>query len=162
MSGDISVKIKSFKFLLSFISMGILVYHLINLFLLWSDIPDRIAIHFTNDVPDNWGSKFFVLIMPIIGLLLWWLIGLFTKHPEKLNYINLTAKNREKQYNMSKNIMIFIQHLVLIISILANESFIRYSVGIENSVLNFLPLFLTAIMFLAVFYNLIWAARLKE
>ncbi|WP_158638474.1 DUF1648 domain-containing protein [Metabacillus litoralis] len=138
------------------------MYHLINLFLLWSDIPDRIAIHFTNDVPDNWGSKFFVLIMPIIGLLLWWLIGLFTKHPEKLNYINLTAKNREKQYNMSKNIMIFIQHLVLIISILANESFIRYSVGIENSVLNFLPLFLTAIMFLAVFYNLIWAARLKE
>ncbi|MBM7602764.1 putative membrane protein [Metabacillus crassostreae] len=157
-----SVKIKSFKFLLSFISVGILVYHLINLFLFWPDIPDRIAIHFTNGEPDNWGSKFFVLIMPIIGLLLWWLIGLFTKHPEKLNYINLTEKNREKQYNMSKKMMIFIQHLVLIISILANESFIRYSVGIENSVLNFFPLILTAIMLLAVFYNLIWAARLKE
>ncbi|MFB9860016.1 DUF1648 domain-containing protein [Salinicoccus siamensis] len=156
------MKVKSFKSVFYIISSIILVYHLVNLFLFWPNMPDRIAIHFTMGEPDNWGSKYFVLIMPTIGLLMWWLIGLLTKHPEKLNYINLTEKNREKQYNMSEKIMTLIQNLVLIASILANESLIRHAVGIENNVFNFLPLFLTGIMVLAVFYNLIWAARLKE
>ncbi|MBP3951818.1 DUF1648 domain-containing protein [Halalkalibacter suaedae] len=156
------IKVNSFKHLFTFISLVILAYHLINLFLFWPDIPDRIAIHSTKGEPDNWGSKYFVLVMPIIGLLIWWLLGLLTKNPEKLNYINLTEKNREQQYNMSKKIMVLIQNLVLISSILANESFVRYSVGIENNVFSFLPLLLTAVMLLAVFFNLIWAVRLKE
>lgn len=156
------IKVKSFKLLFTFISIAILVYHSINLFSFWPDIPDRIAIHFTKGEPDNWGSKYFVLVMPLIGLLIWSLLGLLTKNPEKLNYINLTEKNREKQYNMSKNMMIVIQNLVFISSILANESFVRYSVGIENNVFSILPLLLTAVMLLAVFFNLIWAIRLKE
>lgn len=100
--------------------------------------------------------------MPLIGLLTWWLIGLLTRSPEKLNYINVTEKNQEKQYNMLKKIMILIQNLAFIIFILTNEAFIRYAVGIENSVFIFLTMLLLAVILLALFYNLIWTARLNK
>lgn len=156
------MKVKSFKYLLTSISVLILVYHLINMFQFWPEIPERIAIHFTKGEPDNWGLKYFLLVIPLIGLFSWWLIGLLTKRPEKLNYINLTEKNREKQYTMAKKIMILMQNLLFIISIFANESLLRYAAGMENGVFNFFSLFLLAVILISLFFNLIWAATLKE
>ncbi|MBU5267245.1 DUF1648 domain-containing protein [Virgibacillus proomii] len=49
------INVNSIKFLFTFVSVVILVYHLKNLLLFWPDIPDHIAIHFTNGEPDNWG-----------------------------------------------------------------------------------------------------------
>lgn len=122
------VKGKSFKLLLGIVSLFVLAYHLINLLLIWPDIPNRIAIHFTNGEPDNWGSKYFLLVMPLIGVVSWWLIGLLTKHPDKLNYINLTKENREKQYKKTSKIMILNQNISLILFILGNEAFLRYAI----------------------------------
>ncbi|WP_207667451.1 hypothetical protein [Clostridium sp. 1xD42-85] len=121
------------------------------MFIFWSEIPVRIAIYFTKGGADNWGSKYFLLAIPLIGLFVWWLIGLLTKRLEKLNYINLTEKNREKQYTMSKRIMILMQNLFFVISIFANESLLRYAEGMENGVFNFLSLFLLAVILVSLF-----------
>lgn len=152
---------KRLKLVLGFISLFVFSYHLVNLFLFWEDIPNRIAIHFTNDEPDNWGTKYFLLIMPFIGVLTWWLIGLLTKRPDKLNYINLTEYNREKQYKKAKKIIILNQNLFFILFILANEAFLRYVIDKENSLFLFLPISLLVVALLSSFYHLIWAARLK-
>lgn len=155
------VKGKSFKLLLGIVSLFVLAYHLINLLLIWPDIPNRIAIHFTNGEPDNWGSKYFLLVMPLIGVVSWWLIGLLTKHPDKLNYINLTKENREKQYKKTSKIMILNQNISLILFILGNEAFLRYAIDKENGLFIFLPIAILVISVLSFFYLLIWAAKLK-
>lgn len=135
------IKVKTIKLVLFSISGVVLIYHLVNLMLFWPEIPERIAIHFTGEEPDIWGTKNFLLIIPFPALLVWWLIGLLTKHPEKLNYINLTEKNREKQYNMASSVMLLTQNLSFIILILANESLLRNALEMENSILNFLSIF---------------------
>lgn len=39
-----------------FISLLAFMLHIIHIFWLWSDIPHRIAIHFTNGEAEHWGS----------------------------------------------------------------------------------------------------------
>lgn len=155
------IKDNSLKLVLGLVSLIMLVYHLINLFLFWSDIPNRIAIHFTNGEPDNWGSKYFLLIMPFIGVITWWLIGLLTKHPDKLNYINLSDKNCEEQYKKTSKILILNQNIYFIIFILTNEAFLRYATDRENDLFIFLPIALLVVSLLSFLYNLFWATRLK-
>lgn len=155
------IKDNSLKLVLGLVSLIMLVYHLINLFLFWSDIPNRIAIHFTNGEPDNWGSKYFLLIMPFIGVITWWLIGLLTKHPDKLNYINLSDKNCEEQYKKTSKILILNQNIYFIIFILTNEAFLRYTTDRENDLFIFLPIALLVVSLLSFLYNLFWATRLK-
>jgi len=111
------------------------------LFLLWTDVPGNIVIHFANGEPENWGSKYFLLIMPVIGLLIWWLLGELTKYPEKLNYINLTDENREIQYKMSCRVLWIIQNLSFITFILGNEAFLRYAIGDNDNTFFFLSIF---------------------
>lgn len=158
--GD-KMKHKGFKTILLIISIVIFGYHIFNLISLWSSIPDRIAIHFTNDTPDNWGPKYALLIMPIISLLAWFLIGLLIKNPEKLNYVNLTEANKEIQYSRATKLLILIQHLSFLVFIFANEVFLNFSIGTNYSLPFIISLTLSAICLIAPIYLLIWAATLK-
>ncbi|WP_176474101.1 DUF1648 domain-containing protein [Niallia circulans] len=152
---------KHFKVTLVIISISILCYHIFKLFYLWADIPERIAIHFTNDTPDNWGPKYILYIMPILGIFFWFLMGLLVKKPEKMNYINLTGANKEIQFSRTSKVMILIQNISFLSFILANEALLRYSVGIDSSLPFIISLTLLAICCIAPIYLLIWASTLK-
>lgn len=158
--GD-KVKTMRLKIILLIISFAIFCYHMFNIFYLWTDIPDSIAIHFTNDMPDNWGPKYILFIMPIFGAIIWFLLGLLVKHPEKMNYINLTEANKEIQFSKTAKVMILIQHLSFIAFILANEALLKSAVGIDSSLPLIMSLTVLAICLLAPIYLLIWAATLK-
>ncbi|RCW76945.1 DUF1648 domain-containing protein [Saliterribacillus persicus] len=122
------MKTKSLKSTLIIISTAIFLYHAFHLLYLWSDIPNQIAIHFSSGKPDNWGSKFILFIMPAVSVLIWYLMGLLVKNPEKLNYINLTEENKEIQYSKAEKVTLLIQYLGSIAFIFANEALLRNSV----------------------------------
>jgi hypothetical protein len=148
--------------ILPFFSFVVLFCHLIHLIVVWTEIPSNISIHFINGEPNKWGSKLFLLVMPPIGLLTWWLLGKLTKHPEKLNYINLNDKNRKIQYKMTQKIMVATQNLAFLTFIFANESFLMNALGSNNETIFFVLSIASIVLILLVnFYNLVWAARLK-
>lgn len=155
------MKNKRLKLILLLISIVIFGYHIFNLYSLWPSIPDRIAIHFTNDTPVNWGPKYALLIMPIIGIFVWLLIGLLIKNPEKLNYVNLTEANKEIQYSRATKLLILIQNVSFLVFIFANEAFLNFSVGMNYSLPFIITLTLVAICLIAPIYLLIWASTLK-
>lgn len=72
--------------------------------------------------------------MPILGIFIWFLIGLLVERQEKLNYINLTEANKENQFSRTRIVMILIQNLSFMSIVLANEALLRYSVGMESNV----------------------------
>lgn len=155
------MKHKGFKIIFLLISIVIFGYHIFNLITLWPSIPNRIAIHFTNDTPDNWGPKYALLIMPIISIFLWLLIGLLIKNPEKLNYVNLTEKNKEIQYSRATKLLILIQNVSSLVFIFANAAFLNFSIGMDYSLPFIISLTLVAICLIAPIYLLIWSATLK-
>ncbi|GGA90057.1 DUF1648 domain-containing protein [Ornithinibacillus halotolerans] len=155
------MKIKHVKITLFLISIFVFGYHILNLFNLWVDIPEKIAVHFTNDTPDNWGPKYMLFIMPILSIGIWAFIGLLVKKPEKLNYVNLTEANKEIQFSNAEKVLVLIQYLSLNTFILANEALLRYSVGMDSSIPLMIAVILLVICFIAPIFLLIWAATLK-
>jgi hypothetical protein len=155
------MKNKPLKFTLIIISTSILIYHGFNIFHLWSDIPNQIAIHFSNEQPDNWGSKYFLFIMPIISFFFWLLIQILIRKPEKLNYVNLTEKNKEIQYLKAEKVMLLIQYLGSITFIFANEAFLRSAVGMETTLPLSIAIVLLAVCIISPLYLLFWGATLK-
>ncbi|WP_430787406.1 DUF1648 domain-containing protein [Virgibacillus flavescens] len=155
------MKIKPLKLTLILISASIIFYHGFHLFYLWPDIPSQIAIHFSNGEADNCGSKYFLFVMPIISILIWLLVQLLVRKPEKLNYINLTEKNKKIQFLKVKKVLLVIQYLGSITFIFLNEAFLRSSVGMETSLLFSVGIVLLSICLIAPLYLLIWASTLK-
>lgn len=152
---------KRFQIALLIISIIIFCYHCFNLIYLWSDIPNQMAIHFSNDKPDNWGPKYMLFIMPIVGILIWIMIGFLVNKPEKLNYINLTEANREIQFLRTKKVLILLQNLSFIILIIANEAMLKSAVGMETSLTFSIAIVLLIVCIIAPVYLLIWASTLK-
>ncbi|QHE60455.1 DUF1648 domain-containing protein [Rossellomorea vietnamensis] len=144
------------------ISMAILFYHFVHLFSLWSEIPSTIPIHFNSRAPDHWGSKYLLFIMPVVGIVLWFFMGLLARRPEKLNYVHLTEENKHIQYVKAEKLMVFIQYLCLMMFEFANEAFLRNAVGMDSSLPLSIALALMAICFLAPMYHMFWAATLKH
>lgn len=157
-------KKKDWILILKLFSLIALGYHVIHLVLLWTDIPSHIAIHFTNGEADNWGSKYVLLMMSVLGFLTWWLVGLFTKRPGNFNYINLTDKNRDQQYKMAGNAMAMHRTFILFTFIAASESFVRTTVADDKgSDFFFMLMFISLILTLLVIcYHVIWSVRLKD
>lgn len=155
------MKNKPLKLTLIIISISILFYHGFNLFYLWSDIPNQIAIHFSNGQSDNWGSKLLMFVMPVISIFIWIFMQIVVRKPEKLSYVNLSEKNKKIQYLKAEKVLVLIQYLASIALIFANEAFLRSAVGIDTRLPLAIAIFLLTICFIAPLYLLIWAATLK-
>ena len=157
------MKYRSLNLRLIIISTAIFIfiYHGFNLIYLWSDIPNQIAIHFSNGKPDNWGTKFILFIMPIISVLIWFFMGLLVKSPEKLNYVNLTEDNKKNQYSKAEKVTLLIQYFGSTTFILANEALLRNAIGMESTLPFSIAIILLAMCFIAPIYLLFWSATLR-
>lgn len=152
---------KQLKITLSIISISIFCYHIFNLIFFWTTISDSIAVHFTNDTPDNWGAKYILFILPLLSVVVWFLLRIAIKKPEKLNYVNLTKENKEIQFSRTEKVMILLQNFSFLSLIFANEAILRFSVGMESNVPFVTSLVLLALCFITPIYLFIWAATLK-
>lgn len=139
-----------------------LLFHSVQLGVHLPDLPRNIPIHFTNTVPDKWGSKYFPFLLPVIGILSWRLIGLLKRRPEKLNYINLTEKNKKIQYERAVLFLVVIQNTILLIVLSANQDFLMQAAGREVSFYFYTAIGLMAALFFVCMYQLFWAALLRE
>lgn len=73
----------------------------------YSELPSEVPIHFgSNGQPDNYTGKTGLFILPVIYGLLSLLLTYLAKIPHKHNYlVDITPKNRLKQYRLSQNLM---------------------------------------------------------
>lgn len=155
------------KFRLTFLLLAIIVfgYHFFNLISLWSTIPSKIAIHFTNDTPDQWGSKYVLFILLFLSFLIWYFMNLLIKYliksPHKMNYINLTEANKTTQFVRSQKMVILLQFCIFICLIFANEALLNYSADLDYTIAFSISLTFLGLCVILPFYNLFWAARLN-
>lgn len=80
----------------------------------WSDLPDKIPVHFNFwGEADRWGGKASILIWPIIGLFLVKITFFISKAPHMHNYpVKVTKENATRLYAESKRLLVFINFLI--------------------------------------------------
>ncbi|PEE40849.1 DUF1648 domain-containing protein [Bacillus pseudomycoides] len=90
---------------LSFVLLcGIFIY----VFFMWSELPERIPSHFDGmGRPDGWSGKESILILPIVGLLLFFLLYMLGKASQLFNYsMNVSEEKAPKLYAEGRRLMI--------------------------------------------------------
>jgi uncharacterized membrane protein len=77
----------------------------------WVALPEAIPIHFGFDGKANgWGSKNFIWLFPIIGLLIYGMLTFVSRYPHTFNYIvQITEENALRQYQIACSMLNFLK-----------------------------------------------------
>ncbi len=80
-------------------------------------LPNIIPIHYNaSGVPNNFGSKTNLLLLPAIGTVIFLLINKLNKHPEIFNYpYELTKENMPELYTNTTRVLRLLKLAILII-----------------------------------------------
>lgn len=118
-------------------------------------LPTIIPTHFNaSGQPDGHGNKLTILILPIIGTLLYFVLTKLNLHPHTFNYINsITEENAEKQYAFATRMLRVLKIALLIIFSLIILFTYLTSIGVSNGLgVWFLPFTLSIILIPVIFY----------
>lgn len=95
------------------------------LVVVWSHLPDQVPAHFNfKGEVDRYGSKYELIILPVIGLFTMLLLLTFEKHPEMHNYPKrFNESNAAQFYLHSRKMLNQLKNITLILfAILPFES----------------------------------------
>lgn len=89
----------AFSKVFDIITVALLGAALVYLVLQWNQLPGKIPAHFgASGEIDRWGSKFELLILPVVAVIMWAGMTVLEKYPHVFNYMNLREDNIEIQY----------------------------------------------------------------
>jgi uncharacterized membrane protein len=103
-------RIEQLSLLFLLLLLGLSVYVYIK-------TPDIIPVHFgISGKPDNYGSKWVLIILPVLGIGSYLLLTTLNRYPHVFNYPGLiTEQNAEKQYAMATRMLRCIKLTVLVL-----------------------------------------------
>lgn len=99
---------------------------IIMLVIVWSDLPQKVPAHYNaRGEVDRWGSKWELIILPMIGAFIGMMMQVFEKYPEWHNYPERFNESNAAQFylhsrkliNQVKNICLMIFALILFESV---------------------------------------------
>nr|WP_106779752.1 DUF1648 domain-containing protein [Lysinibacillus timonensis] len=134
---------------LDIIGGGVFLLSIIYAIVNWGSIPDQIPGHFNGaGEVDRWGSKYELIILPIIGMFLFVFMTLFEKAPHMHNYPErLNEDNVEQFYLNSRKMLNIIKNICLITFAVLLVQIIRVAKGEIHTLGNwFLPLLIVAVV----------------
>ena len=134
------------------------------LYIMWDNLPDIVPTHFGfSGVPDNFGNKNSLFIIPIMASILHLTLALLSKIPHSFNYpVNVTDKNAEALYKIGKQTMLLLDmEISLLFAILLCKS-IQTAIGNESGLgIVIVPIFMVIILG-TVIYETIKMKRFKS
>ncbi|GKV55356.1 hypothetical protein NCCP2222_13030 [Sporosarcina sp. NCCP-2222] len=120
----------------------------------WGQLPDQVPGHFdaAGNI-DRWGSKWELIILPIIAALLTVFMAFLEKHPEWHNYMNLNESNIEFQYKNSRLLLNIMKNEILVFFAYISFNSIQLALRKADSIgIAFLPVFLTVLFGTMIFF----------
>lgn len=99
------------------IGYSIYIGSLLLLIYNWNELPDKVPAHFNSaGEVDRWGSKFELLILPIIVAFMAVFMQVFEKFPETHNYPErLNEENAKEFYLLSRKMINQLKNICLIL-----------------------------------------------
>lgn len=136
-----------FEKLLDSITAIIYLAGIVYTFAIWSQLPDQVPAHYNaaGDV-NRWGSKWELILLPVIAALLAVFMSFLEKHPEWHNYMKLNENNIEFQYKNSRMLLNVLKNECVLLFVFLTYSTEQVALGnIDSLGIVFLPVFLIII-----------------
>lgn len=95
----------------------------------YKTLPQTIPVHFDFDgKADNFGSKKYSFLIPVFGVILYFLFGFVVRNPESSNYpVKITPENECVQFLIMKIFIRWLYALIMIIFLNSQDYMFRYS-----------------------------------
>lgn len=121
-------KYKNINRLLDIIGSTLLILLIVTTFMYWGKAPDIVPTHFNfKGEIDSYGSKNTLFILLPIVIIAYTGLAVLSKYPQVCNYcIEITPRNKEKQYSMAST---FIK--IINVEIVAIFFYIQVSIAIS-------------------------------
>lgn len=89
--------------------MGLVIIVVCSVWLIsvWDRVPDTVNTHFgPSGTPDDTGSKYQIIVLPGMALVMWIVLGVLVRIPHKYNYaVKITPENAQRQYELGVSLM---------------------------------------------------------
>lgn len=121
---------------------------------IWSELPDQVPAHFNGlGEVDRWGSKWELILLPVIAAFLAVFMTFLEKHPEWHNYRKLNESNIKFQYRNSRLLMNVLKNESVLLFVFLTYKTEQVALGkIDSLSIGFLPVFLIIIFGSMVFF----------
>ena len=130
----------------------------------YEDLPDVIPKHYgLNGLPDGFGGKKTIWLLPATGLIIYIVITELIKYPHTFNYPKkITEDNAKQVYRITTKMLRFLKA-----SIVCTFSYITYmtiqiALGKQDGLGNYFTLLFTAIIFLSTGYFITRIIKKKQ
>ncbi|MGG0670711.1 DUF1648 domain-containing protein [Lederbergia citrisecunda] len=136
-----------FEKLLDSITAIVYLAGIVYTIVIWSQLPDQVPAHYNaaGDV-NRWGSKWELILLPVIAALLAIFMSFLEKHPEWHNYMKLNENNIEFQYKNSRMLLNVLKNECVLLFVFLTYSTEQVALGnIDSLGIVFLPVFLIII-----------------
>ena len=105
-------------------------------FAYYAELPDTIPIHFNaRGLPDGWGGKGFLWLLPILGLGIYALMTYLNRFPHTFNYpVPITAENALWQYTLATRAIRFLKTSICVSFALITWFIVKTALGQASGV----------------------------
>lgn len=114
----------------------------------YSALPEKVPIHFNSSgVPNRFGGKGFVWTLPVIVVLLYVLLTIFTRLPHLGNYpVEITIENAKRQYRIATRLLRTMKMLIAATFFYIGFGKINIALGLQDGLsIFFHPIFLISV-----------------
>lgn len=152
------------KFEIYFNSMTIVILTLSVVYLIsvWPMLPAEVPAHYNAaGVVDRWGSKWEMIIMPIIALIMWISMTVLERYPHVYNYPKLTKNNVRAQYKNARIMLNVLKNIIVLLFVYITWNGIQVALGNNESLgIWFMPFFFIVVFGPMTFF-IVRSLRLK-
>lgn len=150
----LKLKITPLEYILNSLAAVLLISSTVYLSFSWADLPVEVPAHYNavGEV-DRWGSKWEMLILPLIAGLMWIGMTVLEKYPHVYNYMNLTKENVRGQYLNARLLVNVLKNTITIIFAYLTWKDIQVAHGTEDALGPwFVPVFFLLIYGPVIFF----------
>ncbi len=118
-------------------------------------VPDSVPTHFNaRGNPDDYGSKTFLWMLPVIAFVVYSILSLVVRIPEKSNYpVTITPANARRQYTLRIRLLRYLKvAIVLMFFFISYKTVMVAQANSSGLGIWFLPVFLGIILIPLIIY----------
>lgn len=113
----INIPLQSYDYALEILAaIGLLVLLALPVFY-YGQLPEQIPTHFgANGLPDKFGPKLTLWLLPIVGLCIYGLMTFVNRRPDWFNFpVKITAENAARQYGLAVRLIRLLKAMVTVL-----------------------------------------------
>ena len=135
-------------YLLEVMSLVGILFMIILAAKFWTALPESIPVHFNaRGEPDGYGSRWMVLTLPSISVIMYVGLTILNRYPQIFNYpVKVTAENAERLFTLGTRTIRLVKTVVIIIFAFINYRSVKIALGDDSGLGKFMiPAFMIAL-----------------